>query len=77
MPGCQVHRFSEWLRKRAFRRLDLVEEGREDAARSRVCETPEDDARIDPANAIQEGGDPEADFPPTDEVCVVRGLIAT
>ena len=57
--------------------MDLVEEGREEAARSRVCETTEDDARIDLANAIQEGGDPEADFLPADEGCVVRGLIAT
>ena len=77
MPGRQTHRSSEWPRKRACRRLDLVDDGREDAARPRVVEAAEDDTRVDSANAIQEICDPEGEGPPADEVPSVRGLIVT
>ena len=77
MPGCQVHRSSEWPRKRTIRGVDRGDDGWEEPQRLRVAEAVEDDPGVDSANAIQEGRDPDAEGPPADEVEVAWGLIVT
>ena len=77
MPGRQIHRCSERPRKLVLRGEDRGDDGWEEPQRLRVAEAIEDDPGVDSANAIQEGPDPDAEGPPADEGCVVRGMIVT